>query len=434
MKRSCLCPWLPGGVMGLLLYSCQSLDGWEQQESEKGTLAVQTRSAAEESIAYPMKLYAFSEEGESVFSQEIQNEEETVQLQLKEGSYRVVAVAGYSEGYELPDGEQEDECIRRLEDAPSSSPLMMGMADVRVSADKKSKLEITLSYYVTALDVVLTGLSLEAAGVTVSMTPFYASVNWRGEYADAGHTLEFPCTKDASGRWSTRPTYVFPGSGKETVLTITIQWQDGTETVYGYTWKEAPQAGRPYHLKGDYSGGLDLDSSFIISGWLEAEEVPFEFGSVLQSDEDNPSVPDFSDLPEAGTIWNDALVVDIDEADESGVDVLLMSLDEWSIVTDQVPELISGYSVNGLAGWRLPTYEEAKLLRSSFSGENRIAVNERIAAYDDTLWGLDGEERYLCNKDGIYYSFVFSGGSKLSKAGGVRSYYARLVKTYRINR
>ena len=111
-----------------------------------------------------------------------------------------------------------------------------------------------------------------------------------------------------------------------------------------------------------------------------------------------------------------------------------MSLDEWSIVTDQVPELISGYSVNGLTGWRLPTYEEAKLLRSSFSGENRIAVNERIAAYDDTLWGLDGEERYLCNKDGIYYSFVFSGGSKLSKAGGVRSYYARLVKTYRINR
>lgn len=434
MKRSCLFPWLPGVVMGLLLYSCQSLDDWEWQENDRGILDVRTRSAEEESIAYPMRLYVFSEEGEGVFSQEIQDEDEAVQLKLKEGSYRIVAVSGYSEGYELSDGEYEDEYIRRLEDIPFSSPLMMGMADVKVSADKKSKLEITLSYYVTALDVVLTGLSSEAEGVTVSMSPFYASVNWMGEYADAGHTLEFPCTKDASGRWSTRPCYVFPGSGKETVLTMTIQWQDGTESVYGYTWKEVPQAGRPYHLKGDYSGGLALDSSFIISGWLDAEEVPFEFGSVFQPDADKPSVPDFGELPEAGEIWNDALVVDIGEADESGVDILLMSLDEWSIVTAQVPELISGYSVNGLAGWRLPTYEEAKLLRNRYSGENRMALNERIAAYDDTLWGLDGEERYLCNKDGIYYSFVFSGGSKLAKAGNVRSYYARLVKTCRINR
>lgn len=434
MKRSCLYPWLLEVAMGMLLYGCQSMDYLEWQESEKGTLDIRTRSAEEETIPYPMMLYAFSEEGEGVFSQEIPDEEEAVQLKLKEGSYRVVAVAGYSEGYELPDGEQKDECIRRLEDKPSSSPLMMGMADVKVSADKKSKLEITLSYYVTALDVVLTHVPSEAEGVTVSMSPFYASVNWLGEYADAGHTLDFPCAKDASGRWSTLPCYVFPGSGKETVLTITIRWQDGTESVYGYTWKAVPQAGRPYHLKGDYSGGLALDSSFIISGWLDAEEVPFEFGSVLKPDDgDGSVVPGLSGTPEAGEIWNGVLVADVGEADDSGVEVLLMSLDEWSIYTDQVEELVDGYSVNDITGWRLPTYDEAKLLRSYYSGDNREALNERIADYDDTLYGLDGEERYLCNKNGIYYSFIFSGGTKLSKAGDKRSYYARLVKTYRIS-
>lgn len=433
MKWICWNKWLQSVAICLLLCGCQSLNDLVWQESEKVTLNVQTRSAEEETILYPMKLYAFSEEGDCVVSQEIQDEEETVQLKLTEGSYRVVAVAGYSEGYELPDGERWDERIRLAESEPSSSPLMMGMADVKVSAEKKSKLEITLSYYVTALDVMLTRVPSEAEGVTVSVSPFYVSVDLKGEYAEAGHALELPCKKDASGRWYTRACYVFPGSGKETVLTITIRWEDGAESVYGYTWKEAPQAGRPYHLKGDYSGGMALDSSFIISGWQDAEEVPFEFGSILKPDEEEPSGPDLSGLPEAGEIWNDVLVVDVGEADASGTEVLLMSLDEWSIYTDQVEELVDSYSVNDIAGWRLPTYDEAKLLKSTYSGDSRLELNQQIAAYDDTLYGLDGEERYLCDKEGIYYSFAFSGNSKLSKAGDKRSYYVRLVKTYRIS-
>ena len=359
MKRTCLNRWLLGAVIGISFSGCQSLDDLMWQESEKGTLDVQTRSAEEEILPYPLTLYAFSSEGDCVASLDMEDEEADTQLKLVEGSYRVVAVAGYSEGYELPSGKHWDEKIRLADDGPSSSPLMIGMADVKVSAEKKSKLDITLTYYVTALDVMLTGISSEAEEVTVSLSPFYASVDWKGEYADSGHTLELPCTKDASGRWCTRPCYVFPGSGKEAVLSIAIQWEDGTESVYGYTWKVAPQAGRPYHLKGDYSGSLSLDSSFLISGWQDAEEVPFEFGSMLKPDEEEElSEPDFPGLPEAGEIWNDVLVVDVGEADESGMEVLLMSLDEWSIVTGQVEDLIEGYSVNGITDWRLPTYDE----------------------------------------------------------------------------
>ena len=134
-----------------------------------------------------------------------------------------------------------------------------------------------------------------------------------------------------------------------------------------------------------------------------------------------------------GTIWNGSIVADVGEADENGVDILLLSLDEWAIYTSQIEELISGYSVNGISGWRIPTYDEAKYLQNSYSGENRFSLNERIAAYDDDCVGLDGEERYLCNKSGVYYTFVFAGGRVISKAGDKTVYYARLVKTYHVD-
>lgn len=125
------------------------------------------------------------------------------------------------------------------------------------------------------------------------------------------------------------------------------------------------------------------------------------------------------------------IVVDMGESDETGVDLLLLSLDEWEATISQVGEVLDGYSVNGISGWRLPTHEEAALLRASFSGENREELNELIAEYDESLYGLDGDERYLCTKNGVYYSFKFAGGTTISKAGEKRSYYVRLVKTYR---
>lgn len=85
-----------------------------------------------------------------------------------------------------------------------------------------------------------------------------------------------------------------------------------------------------------------------------------------------------------------------------------------------------------MADWRLPTYEEAQLLRNSFSDTNRLALNERIANYDAELVGIDGEERYLCDKSGVYYSFIFAGGTSITKAGSVRAYYTRLVKSCRV--
>ena len=294
---------------------------------------------------------------------------------------------------------------------------------------------MTLSYAVTAIDLVLSNVPSDVAKVSVTLSSFYSSMDMQGEYVDSDYTLNLACSLNTGNQWSTRTRYVFPGNVSKTTLSIAMELKNGEEVTYGYVWKDTPQAGQPYHLQGEYSDGLSLSGSFIITGWNDAEEVRFEFGSESSSDdeeEDEPDV-DLSNLPEVGSIWNGTIVADIIEADGSGADLLLMSLDEWDATVSDVEDVEDGYTVNDISGWRLPTFEEAKLLQSSFSGDNRLNLNELITEYDETLYGIDGEERYLCEKSGVYYTFIFAGGRVISKAGTKKSYYVRLVKTYHVS-
>ena len=176
--------------------------------------------------------------------------------------------------------------------------------------------------------------------------------------------------------------------------------------------------------------------------WEGSIDVEFDFGASVESDdtdeeeseEEEPDV-DLTGVPEIGTIWNGAIVADWGESDETGVELLLLSLDEWDATTSQVDDLLEGYSVNGISDWRLPTHEEAKVLRARFSGDNLVELNELIEAYDSDLYGIaDGEdERYLCMKNDLFYSFRFVGGTTTTKAGEKRYYYVRLVKSFQMS-
>lgn len=435
MNLNYLSKWLSVIAICSLSVGCQQLPDDAMEMGEEGTLKVKTRSAVDEDVIYPLILYAFSSDGNCAVSQTVEDEEETIQLSLPAGKYKVVAISGYSDDYLIPAEPQLDDVIQLKGEEGALTPLMLGKADVTVGADKESKLDMTLSYAVTAIDLVLSNVPSDVAKVSVTLSSFYSSMDMQGEYVDSDYTLNLACSLNTGNQWSTRTRYVFPGNVSKTTLSIAMELKNGEEVTYGYVWKDTPQAGQPYHLQGEYSDGLSLSGSFIITGWNDAEEVKFEFGSESSSDdeeEDEPDV-DLSNLPEIGSIWNGTIVADIIEADGSGADLLLMSLDEWDATVSDVEDVEDGYTVNDISGWRLPTFEEAKLLQSSFSGDNRLNLNELITEYDETLYGIDGEERYLCEKSGVYYTFIFAGGRVISKAGTKKSYYVRLVKTYHVS-
>ena len=397
------------------LFACQQVpedDSWASEE-ESQSLQVKVRSA-----------------------ENVEKGEDDMALTLGDGDFRLVAIAGTSGAYLLPESPTIDDVITIDGTEGAETPLMVGKADIGISRSSEKTAEITMSYVVAELNVKLTNVPTDVEIVQLAISPLYSSLSMGGKYGGDTQKVKVECTLNEDGAWTAQSTYIFPGSGKETTFSIYFKKADGTELTYGYTYQGKPEANHPFNITGSYAEGVIVGGSFEISGWEEAIDVEFTFGAnaVPGVDEEEPEEAeiDLTNVPEIGTIWNDAIVADIGEADETGVDLLLLSLDEWDATTSQVSDVIEGYSVNGISDWRLPTHEEAAVLRARFSGDSRLELNDLIEEYDSSLYGVDGEERYLCTKNDVYYSFKFAGGTTTTKAGEKRSYYVRLVKTYRV--
>lgn len=417
------------------LFACQQVpedDSWASEE-ESQSLQVKVRSAENVEISYPLFLYAFDKDGKLAASQNIEREEDDMALTLGNGDFRLVAIAGTSGAYLLPESPTIDDVITIDGTEGAGTPLMVGRADIDISRSSGTTAEITMSYVVAELNVKLVNVPTDVKAVVLAISPLYSSLSLEGKYGGDTQKVKVNCTLGEDGVWSAQPTYIFPGSAAETTFSVSFKKEDGTELTYGYTYQGKPEANHPFNITGSYAEGVIVGGSFEISGWEEAIDVEFTFGAnvVPGVDEEEPEI-DLTNVPEIGTIWNDAIVADIGEADETGVDLLLLSLDEWDATTSQVSDVIEGYSVNGISDWRLPTHEEAAVLRARFSGDSRLELNDLIEEYDSSLYGVDGEERYLCTKNDVYYSFKFAGGTTTTKAGEKRSYYVRLVKTYRV--
>ena len=428
------------------VFSCQQIPEEEDfVSSAEEELKVEVRSAEGVEISYPFYLYAFNGDGKLAVSQTVNDADEEMALPMAKGDYKVVALSGISEEYQIPDKPSLKDVIVLNSEGGAESPLLMGRADVVLSRNAETKANLILTHVVAALNVTLKNVPTDVNAVQLTISPLYSTLTMDGQYGGETQKVKVDCALTSPGIWTAEETYIFPGNGKETTFSILFKMVDGTEVTYGYTYKGVPEANKPFNVTGSYSDGVIVGGNFEVNDWEDAVDVEFEFGATVEPDkedeeedsdtpvEDIPTT-DLVGVPEVGTIWNDMIVADINESVEGEMELLLMSLEEWEIVISQIDEVTDGYVVNGLSGWRLPTHDEAALLRAKFSGDNRLELNDLIAEYDDELYGLaNGEkERYLCLKEDELYSFQFIGGTRTTKAGDKRSYYVRLVKTYKI--
>lgn len=405
-------------------------DNW-LAEVEGKSLKVKVRSASDAEIVYPVFLYAFSEDGKFVGMQTVEDADENISLTLSKGEFQVVAVSGTSSSYQLPANPNLDDVITLSGTQGADTPLMVGRANVEIGESANVTAQITLKYVVASLNVKLKDVPSDVTGVQLALSPLHSTLSMAGVYGGESQKVKMDCSKTSEGVWSAKTTYIFPGNGTETYFSIYLKKDDGTEATFGYTYRGVPEANHLFNVTGTYSGGVIIGGNFDVTDWEGTIDVEFNFGSDLLPDDEDAEV-DLSGVPQVGTIWNGMIVADIGESDDTGVDLLLMSLDEWEEPVSNIDKILSDYSVNGISGWRLPTHNEASVLRARFSGSGLSELNEQIAEYGEDLNALDGEERYLCTKADVYYSFKFVGGSSTTKAGEKRSYYIRLVKTYRM--
>lgn len=430
MVRSVFVKWLSLMAICLHALSCQVMEEVGENSREEASLKVEARSSEANSVPYPLSLYAFDEKGKCQASQTIANEEEQMELVLPTGKYRIVAIAGYSNKYRIPEEPSLDDLI--ILDGGADVPLMMGEKSIEIDGKENVSMEIALSYMVAGVNVSLKNIPSDVSAVSFELSPLYSSVSFAGEYGDASVAVVSSCFLSDGDTWKSDTLYVFPGCSSGTSFSIVLEKEDGSKNKYKYACPKSPESGRFFNIAGNYNGGVSVTGNVIGGSWEGSDDVSFDFGMFGQTDDGN-SGTGLVELPEIGTIWNGAIVADVCEDDSTGTEILLLSLEEWEATTVQVDEIKNGYSVNGMTDWRLPSHEEANMFRNRFCGEARLALNGLISEYDPDLCWIDGEERYLCDKNGEFYSFVFSAGKSISQAGTQRSYYVRLVKIYHVD-
>lgn len=412
--------------------SCQAPLADEEEEASSGkdyALKVNARSDGGAQISYPAYIYAFAEDGNCVASQKMTANSQ-IELSVPPAKYTIVAVAGAGEDYVMPENPHIDDVITMKKDNRSSRALMMGSSKVTVSASKSPTVSVTLYYAVALVNVILEGVPSEVEVVKLQMSPLYTALSFRKEYSGKDGSTEAVCQKASDGTWSADPFYIFPGSGTQTVFSITLDDGEKEET-YGYTFDGIPEANVPFDVKGSYSGKVSLGGSLVTSDWKDPVEVRFSFATSEEDEgkEDgsgSEETPTLAGLPEVGTVWKDGLVAEAENVTSSGADVLLMSLDEWMSLAADAWDTIEDAEEDG---WHLPTETEARTLNAAFGGSAVDEVNETMESlgYDP----IDVDKRYLYDNDGEIYAFGFKKTSKFQAAGTTVKYRIRLVRTVR---
>ncbi|MDE5677027.1 MAG: FimB/Mfa2 family fimbrial subunit [Phocaeicola sp.] len=412
--------------------ACQHIYDEEEEEVTQTTLPlkVSARSSGESRINYPAYVYAFSEDGSCAAVQKITDDAQ-IEMKLPSARYTLVAIAGMGEEYIIPEHPTLDDVIVMKKGNRSMRALMMGTSMVTVGSKKNISVSITLYYAVSLVNVTLKDIPADVEKVSLRMSPLYSSLSFTREYSGKDSDTEISCTPQAGGIWSAAPFYVFPGSGSQTVFSVTLEDKNQTKT-FGYTFKGKPEANVPLNIGGSYSGNITVGGSLISEDWKEPVEVKFSFGDSEEGGgTENPPVdPDLSGLPEIGSIWNEGIVAGIENATSKGADILLMSLSEWTSLAANVGKTIKDEET---AGWHLPDEAEAQTLHSAFKGASLDKLNEVIQGLNNGDPLLDIEKRYIYDRNGIMYAFGFKTTSKFLQAGSTIKYKIRLVRRVHCN-
>lgn len=432
------------------IFSCTKLDTDFLEEESETCVKVETRTSEGEEIPYPLYLFAFDETGKQVSSITYEDSEDNERnLMLSSGTYRIVALAGIDECTLPTDKQLNSFLILPKKNYLLENPLMMGSAGVTIT-DTEATVNLLLSHRMSRIGLSLGGIPENVTAVRVRLSSLPNGMDFEGNYSEERKETIVECVLSETDKtvWVAPVFYVFPNVND--LLTLSIELSDEFETLtYGYTFPKKIEAGIPYVLEGNYLNGFTVNGNLVVESWGTVENFRFTFGNNSASDSDDESEDEIAvdvftvqKLPTACSVWNDHVVVALQNATSSEADLLLLSRDEWtniSSATGQNPSQAAGlavqYAEESLStGWHIPTKEEAKLITASCASEALLAnMNTLLSEVDGELLvsSLSEDEkgnpvRYLCNEAMNTYTVGRTGNQ--SAAGKSRTYSLRFVK------
>lgn len=416
----------------------------EMEQAPKKAVSITTRSVSNATIEYPITLYAFNANGTLAASVTAEEADDALEMLLAVGKYNIVAIAGAT-GWTIQEPITASSIISMPESNEISSPLQLGNSEYEVTASKlieSDNVEIALEYKVAKVSVNLTDIPTEVTKASVTLSPMYSSTTVLGEF-DGSEPITINLTQDQTTKsnWSSNSMFTLPGvEGEALELIITIT--NGTVTKsFSYSPEITIEGGSEYIFSGSYLNSVSLTGSITAAGWNDAVEKPFNFGfgdaiSGEKPENTNGVYEIEGDFPEARTIWEGHFVANITYNDNKNADLLLISLEEWSDITQSTASItaeyvINSYVENGIKNWRVPTSTELTTIFQAFYNSSIDAVNGKL---QNDLSGkkITGDAFYLCDET---TKAIKPGDSK--KVLGLTTsdiYHLRLVKTVKVKK
>lgn len=414
--------------LALTLASCEKVEVVDEApaDGETTTVRILARAATPSDDLYPLRLYAFTNDGTLCSSQTVSAADEKISLSIPQGvETRVVAVSADEATYTIPASPSIDGVITpNAPQLPSDAP----------------------DFARTMARGYVTSHPLQAA--LADLSPSSPTAALSGELTGSQKSV-VPLTRSAEGRWVSNEAFLFPTTGTQT--NFTIAYEDDAEEQYAQVTYQAPlRAGVPYELNGSLSGGtLEVTGSVTPAQWGTPEQISFTFSpdapTVIGGTSPGDTPYEVETLPAPLSLWDGHVVVDTTLCGDDSSTLLLLSVADYDGLTSalnaETPGMASGlaadYQEGALASWRIPTEDEARQLRAAYlahpdSFEDLLAQSggDPVAITD----GKGNNIRYLCAEARHTYSFKPGSAYNAIKEAGasVRDYHLRLVTTVRV--
>ena len=446
-----------------LLYSCDTISMDEESNvapSKQTDVKIITRAADGTSQAYPIHVFAFKANGSLFTQQTINSGEESMLLHLAQNTqYHLVVVSGDATAFSLPASPTLSSFIKLKEGKgyTAAAALQMGFADISTTTNAATA-HIQMNYVMTSLNVNLSGMPSNYSNVKIKVSSLYESVNLSGAY-EGQTSAEIPCRKTADGTWVSDVAYMFPSATERTVFTISYTTPEG-ESIASATYQAKLNAGTPYSINARYADdSIQMTGSITPPAWSNTVNLDFNFGNDTNTTINaNGTTPDIGEdtenmsvkeIPAPMSVWNGHIVFAHLDADGkyttevaggSQATLLLLSLNDWDDITsafhasspNAASDIARSYSEYGIAGWRIPSEFDARMLYNIYSdnADTMMALFKEAQCSPVFLLQDSKNVRYLCDEARKTYSYRVN---SVLDAGATVKYHLRLIKTINVS-
>lgn len=409
MKKNLNLPYaLLVGIM--MLTSCEKelvADGANEGSStEQQPVTILTRGTGNDAkISYPVHLYVMNADGLCV-KKETLTEGNTLSLSLPSATYTAYAIAGATEWvYDLPTvATARPDYTIALKDNATHADLMSASNTLVVSKDGENSLTLNLQRKVMLIHgITIKDVPSTTDAVTVTISPIYKNLLLNGNYTAETAPITLTLVKQGDGTtWkNASELYSLPASES---AKLTIKMTTGSESKsYSYSCPATLEANHEVDITGTYTENQELQISGTVNGaeWGTPTDITFSFD---ESDVDTGGDVQNETAPEQETWYKKCYVLTtVDDGDY--VNVVLLHKDVQHIdcehmtiaeIDAAVSTALSGFDIDGITGWRLPTKSEAgALVLSSF--------NAGVESAGGTVMG--SSDIHLGKDDGTYFGF-----------------------------